>query len=344
MSKFGRQTSKEQLLHGGKKAGFSQVKQSNNLGSSAQFTNTSKTKLFTLESGKVSATHHIISTVDIETKTRAHKLNPRNQKALCLDAVRKIIEDIRENGIDTDCVGIWSDDNTTIEVIEGSVRRWCAIETDQVYPIWVLPAGCATNRDIRRLISSAVMQKAHSFRERGRAMMQEAIELDSNAINMKVNDLSALLDIGRETVRKLLQAYKVSEVLIEAFPDCEGIPNSFYASLSRIEKILIKHSRKPAEFVKDAQKNVIMESFATVDDRQVHLLKSMEQLEAKIKGGSGKSEWDAVEVVTFDSKDKRVRKLTNNDGRLVKFEFSRIEKELIDEIEILIKNRYSERD
>ncbi|MFC1502798.1 ParB family protein [Pseudomonadota bacterium] len=340
MSKFGRQTTKADFL-GGNKASFGQVTQSNKLGSSAQLTGAPKTKLFTLESGKVAATHHVIPAADIETKTRAHKLNPRNQKALCLDAVRKVIDDIRVNGIDTDCVGIWSDDNTTIEIIEGSVRRWCSIETEQSYPVWVLPAGSATKKDIRRLISSAVMQKAHSYRERGRAMMLEATELEDNAKEMKVNELAELLDMGRETVRKLLQAYKVSEVLIDAFPDCEGIPNSFYATLSRIEKILAKHFRKPSVFVDEAIKVANLESDSSVEERQVQLLKTMELLEAKIKGSSGKSQWDTVDIVIFDSKDKKVRKSTNTDGRMVKFEFSRIEKDLIDEIETLIKSRYA---
>ena len=66
--------------------------------------------------------------------------------------------------------------------------------------------------------------------------------------------------VNFRTLLSLLSNVTTSTASHSDFPDCEGIPNSFYASLSRIEKILIKHSRKPAEFVKDAQKNVIMES------------------------------------------------------------------------------------
>ncbi len=52
-------------------------------------------------------------------------------------------------------------------------------------------------------------------------------------------ELASYLNIGIESIRKRIQAAKISKELIRIFPDSEGIPNTYYSKLARIEKPLM---------------------------------------------------------------------------------------------------------
>ncbi|CAH0543299.1 ParB family protein [Vibrio marisflavi] len=332
-SKYSRSTGKEAFLG---KSAKGHLQQGNKL----QVQSKRELKEYKLESGVYKAQRHVLSHDEIETKTRSHFLNPRNQDALNYDAASAIIESIREKGIDTDCLGIWSSDNTTILVIEGSLRRYCAIETKQSYPIWVLPSDSASNNDIRALIRDAHSLKPHSLRERGKAMMDEAGEHGIEPSTLTVNELAALLNVGRETVRKSIQALKIDEELLQIFPDYEGIPNSFYAKLARVEKTLKKFGTSIQSF-KDAilmDKDISSSSQLDKAERQDIVLSVIERQELALKGsGSAKSE-TLVDLVKFASKDKHARKRVSANGKTVKFELSRMDKALVEEVEALIKS------
>ncbi|MCL9783341.1 hypothetical protein M9194_18070 [Vibrio sp. S4M6] len=332
-SKYSRATGKEAFLG---KASKGHLQQGNNL----QVSTKREVKEYKLESGIYKAVRHVIAPDDIETKTRSHTLNPRNQEALNYDAASSIIESIREKGIDTDCLGIWSSDNQTILVIEGSLRRYCAIETKQPYPIWVLPSDSASSSDIRSLIRDAHSLKPHSLRERGQSMMVEASEHGVEPTTLTINELASLLSIGRETVRKAIQALKVDEELLHIFPDYEGIPNSFYAKLAKVEKALKKFGSNIQSFKDSILTDKEIKSCSQLDksERQELVMTVMERQVLALKGaGSAKSE-TVEDIVHFSSKDKHIRKRVSASGKNIKFEFSRMDKALIDKVESLIRD------
>ncbi|MFA0098627.1 hypothetical protein AB4406_26580, partial [Vibrio splendidus] len=131
-------------------------------------------------------------------------------------------------------MGIWSEDQKTILVLEGSVRRYCAIECEKSYPIKVLPYDCASSKELRELIEDISNKKRHSLRERGLAYKKALIEQGFNPDEMKINEVADALCVGRETIRKCLQASDINAELIEIFPDYEGIPSSFYARIAKV--------------------------------------------------------------------------------------------------------------
>ncbi|WP_104037624.1 ParB family protein [Vibrio jasicida] len=336
-SSWGRQVDKNTLL--GKKE-LGKVNQTNNLGDKS----TSKLKAFRLEGGVVSATLRTIDPKLLAKQTEIHPLNPRNQDALNDVSVKSTLESIRRNGIDTDCLGIWSDDESKILVIEGSVRRYCAIQTAQAYPIWVLPANSATNKDIRRLIADASDKKPHSLRERGEAYWKEAQELSDNLNTMTNEKLSDLLGVGRETLRKALQAFKIDIRLLKVMPDYEGVPNGIYPKLAKIEKHLAKNDVNIDSFIQEVDLShevKVAKSENSISDIQQCILSVMEHLAFKAKPKK-KMDWQTNDLVKFDQKNKFARKSISASGENIRFEFGRINSELIDDIEELIKLRLSQ--
>ncbi|QFT40023.1 MULTISPECIES: ParB family protein [unclassified Vibrio] len=298
-----------------------------------------ESKEFKLESGVVNAIRMVISADEVDTKTKSHPLNPRNQEALNAVSVGSTLNSVRENGIDTDCLGIWSDDKKTILVIEGSVRRFCAITASKDYPIWVLPANSASNKDIRRLVADAGDKKPHSWRERGKAYWSEAEELGKDPSTLKVDELAALLGVGRETMRKCIQAFKIDIRLLSLIPDYEGVPTSFYGKLAKVEKELARNFMNLGEFCKKISKQLDSASSMDVVAAQEYVMEKILAELTKEIGGSNGAGWETIDVVKFDSKDKHVRKSVSPNGRTVKFELSRIDTSIIDDIEQLLKDR-----
>lgn len=332
MGKYDRNTTKSQLLG---KSGKGQLNQSNKFSSIQK----RETKEFKLENGVFQATRHVIDANEVKSKTCVHRLNPRNQQALNDESVEGTLRSIRENGIDTDCLGIWSEGNTKIEIIEGSVRRYCAIESNRSYPVWVLPADCATNKDIRRLVIEASDKKPHSLRERGEAYWNEVKELTEDVDGLTNNDIAELISVGKETVRKAIQAFKLDINLLKVFPDYEGIPNTFYGKLARIEKLLAKKKVNTQEFLERVLQDsaILTSKELPKDERQAVIMGVMEKYELKLKGAA--TGWVTTELVSFESKNKHARKQVSGDGNSVKFELSRVDKSLIADIENLIKER-----
>lgn len=330
-----RKVSKKQLLG---KSSLGHVSQGNKLSTQ----NVNKTKNYNFEGGVVSASHRIIDATDVQFKTDIHPLNPRNQRALNVTSVAETLASIKANGIDTDCIGIWSDDNKEILVIEGSVRRFCAIETNNDYPIWVLPAGSASNNDIRRLISDADSKKPHSLREKGASYIKEALELDNEAESLTIDELAKLIGIGRETVRKAMQAYKLNSLLLEAIPDYEGVSNSIYPELAKVEKAINKTQLDMNVFVKQVKDNAGYQQaleIESIGEAQKRVLDVIQTLSKKTSNKTPVKKAETIELASYSDRFKSAILKVSPNGRKHTFEFSRIEKSVVDEIENFIREK-----
>ncbi|RIW17865.1 ParB/RepB/Spo0J family partition protein [Vibrio harveyi] len=331
MSKYSPKTSSRDA---GSKAGKGSLDQSNGLpmgGGSAG-------KLFKLSGGEFKAQRIVIAPNQIETKTKKHPVNPRNDKAFNERSLAKTLSSIREKGIEDDCLGIWADkDRKTILIIKGSSRRWCAIKTGVEYPVWVLPAGSATNDDIRQLIANDELQRPHSFRERGEAYIEQLKERGLDPESMKNDEIAAELGVGRETMRKCIQAYKVNNRLLELIPDYEAVKQGVYSKLAKAEKAIDKDSSKSITSIVNAV-TLALVGIEKLDTEEAQE-KALTEIEKAVYGNDVDSEsgWSVTELATFDSKLKKARKLVSSDGRNIKFELNRQDPELIAAVEKLIK-------
>ncbi|MDC9615997.1 ParB family protein [Xenorhabdus khoisanae] len=325
MTAIERGSNKDIYLSGHKRTGFEQKSGLSSLKPAAKLK-----RLFTLADGrKVEAEHIVISAEQIENLTIVHEMNPRNQKAIDDYAVRDILEQIRTRGVDTEGIAIKRDNKFAL--IEGSRRRYCCLKTKSDLPLWVLPDDL-TAEDINALINASQSSKKFSYREVGKQYQEKMIML-----GFSTNDeLGKYLGVSAESVRKRIQAALIDEKLISIFPDSEGIPNSFYSRLAKIQKLAEKAQidfdklcSEVAVETEDVDAGEIEKKQRSImDDLSVAL--ELMTSDAPIKG------WETTELISFDSKDKYARVSRSANGRKVKFEFNRVNASLLDEIQQLI--------
>lgn len=327
MNNINRGSNKDMYLNSPKRSDF---EQKSGL-ASLKMGNVNK-RIFTFQGGKkLDAEHVVIKGSDVQTKTSVHELNPRNQEALDEKSMSDILQQISERGIDTEGIAVRR--NGIYYLIEGSRRRYCCIKLNVDFPLWVLPDDLS-NDDILAIITAAQSSRKFSYREVGKQYL-ELMELHGFSTN---EQLAQYLNLSTESVRKRVQAAQIDPRLVSLFPDYEGIPNNFYSRLAKIENIVIKEFIDIDELIFEVSKNYKFDE--TVDLRKTQkelldkLLFSLDLLTDKVKA---KSTWCTSDLISFDNKDQYARVSRSYNGRKVRFEFNRLNKNLIDEIERLIK-------
>ncbi len=105
--------------------------------------------------------------------------------------------------------------------------------------------------------------------------------------------------INRETCRKRYVAASIDQKLIDVFPDCEGLPNGFYAKLAKIEKQLIKDNGSINKFISSLNLNQVINDESTVEDKQRSILLLME---SKLKKSFDKISWKTSYIAKYDDK------------------------------------------
>jgi ParB family chromosome partitioning protein len=283
----------------------------------------------------VNAVRVVVPAGEVESKTEKHPLNPRIKEALTLDSVQELYAEILENGVTTEGVAVKDKETGNYLLLDSSRRRFCAIKADKDLPLWVLES--VTTAQALFLINSSQSFKKWSWREVGlnylRAAEVERISKeDTEAI-------AKLIGVSKETVRKKVQAALVHQELINAFPDSEGIPSTFYAKLSKIEKELSKRSVSVSDFIKNAMKGIKFKPDSDMNFKQVAILTLFETCIAKAPKKKNSPTTD--DLAKFTDKNKYARKKVSANGD-VSFELRRMTGSVVADIEKYIKSRLSE--
>ncbi|CAE6960711.1 DNA binding (plasmid) [Vibrio sp. B1REV9] len=301
-----------------KRTGFMQ---GNQLGKRSDKESVKKT--FTFASGKqATAIRVVVQANELESKTAIHRLNPRRQASLTIDAVRDILPTIQAEGVHTEGVAI-KDEQGIYQLLDSSRRRFSCIHAQKELPLWVLD-GHIEEEDLVAFIQTTQAVKRLSYRELGTDY--QAI-MNNNGFT-KLDELAQLLGIGRETCRKRYAAAMIDQQLIDIFPDCEGIPNGFYAKLAKVEKQLVKEERDLANFVAELGK-VPFEPGAKVEEQQKQMLALME---SKLQGKANKLTWKTEPLATFSDKNTYAKVSRSSDKRGLKIELSRLSPGLYEDI------------
>ncbi|MEZ8822471.1 ParB family protein [Vibrio sp. 10N.247.310.23] len=307
-----------------KRTGF---KQGNQLGQRTQAETPKKT--FTFASGKVATAERVIVKADeLQVKTAIHPLNPRRQESLTLDSVRDIFSSIQEEGVHTEGVAT-KDEKGIYQLLDSSRRRFTCVHAQKDLPLWVIE-GEVEQSDLVAFIQTTQSVKRLSYRELGAdypSIMQEQSFT-------KLDELAAYLNIGRETCRKRLAAASIDQRLIEAFPDCEGIPNGYYAKLAKVEKQLVKEGTKITSFIRSLSLNL-----SEVESVEVKQKKVLEAIEAKLSKGDAKVTWETKALAEFDDKNQYAKVSRSSDKRGLKIELSRLPADVYDEIVRFISDK-----
>lgn len=292
-------------------------------------------KLFTLHNGiKLEAEHVIVPAERVEQETAVHPLNPRNQEALSLNAVRDILEQIKARGVDIEGVAVKR--NGIYLLIEGSRRRFCCIQAAKELPLWVLPDELSAE-DIKSIITAAQTSRRFSYREVGFQYIQL---MQENGFT-KNDELAIFLGISHVSVFKRVQAARIDSSLIALFPDYEGIPNSFYSRLFRLQKFVENNNFSLADVVGQVRKGIDSEDIDDVAEAQKRVMEKITVAVEQLDDKPSSKGWDTHDLASFDNKDKYARISKNASGRKTRFEFNRISNELLAEFEAFITEKLS---
>jgi ParB family chromosome partitioning protein len=196
-------------------------------------------------------------------------------------------------------------------------------------PLWIIE-GEVEQADLVAFIQTTQSVKRLSYRELG-ADYQSIMQDKSFT---KIDELAEYLGIGRETCRKRFAAASIDQRLIEIFPDCEGIPNGYYAKLAKVEKHLTKEGITTARFISSLK--LKLDAAANVEDKQKQVLK---QIEGKILKGNTKVTWETKSLAEFDDKNQYAKVSRSSDKRGLKIELSRLPADVYDEIVRFISDK-----
>ncbi|EMD1178586.1 chromosome partitioning protein ParB [Vibrio harveyi] len=287
-------------------------------------------KTFVLASGRsVFATHIIVKAAELEEKTSIHPLNPRRQASLTLDSVRDILPSIASEGVHTEGVAVKNSDDIYL-LLDSSRRRFCCLQEHKDLPLWVIEEQISAP-DLIALIETTQAVKRLSYRELGHDY--EQIMLENNFT--KLDELASFLNIGRETCRKRYVAASISQEIIDLFPDCEGIPNSFYARLAKVDKLLKAENIGTRDVFASLERLSAPEA-TTVEDKQKQILLDLESMYLK---GQPKKLWNTVHLANYSDKNTYAKVSRSGDKRGLKIELNRLSPELYDDIITYIKER-----
>ncbi|MET4862717.1 ParB family protein [Morganella morganii] len=331
MTDVERGTSKDMYLGGGKRTGFEQRSGLPPLKGAG-----SNKRTFTLSDGrKVDAEHIVVPGDKIASQTVVHALNPRNQEALDENSMSDILEQIRVRGVDTEGIAVRVDG--IYQLIEGSRRRYCCEKLSADLPLWVLPNDI-TKEDVFSIIRAAQSSRKFSYREVG---MQYLSLMEENGYTTN-EQLAQHVSLSTESVRKRIQAAQIDSRLITLFPDCEGIPNTFYSRLSKIQANAKKDNIDIGELCNEVTSHRKAVAVENIQDAQKEILEELStMLEIMTDKAKPEAAWKTADIVSFESKDQYARISHSSNGRKVRFEFNRVGQKVIEDIERLIRLKLS---
>ncbi|WP_070962853.1 ParB family protein [Vibrio sonorensis] len=295
----------------------------------------SMTKAIMFGKNTYTARHVVVPASEVETTTVAHHLNLRDQESLTLDAVRDIYSEVLEEGVKQEGVAYFNKETGLYELFDASRRRFCAIHAETDLPLWVLDE-LPSAKDILAYVQLTQKVKLFSWREVGTKYLKFAKE---NAID--ASDLERLAEefgVSTETIRKKVNAALLNQQLIESFPDCQGIPTTYYMKLGRVERNLSKLGRSVGEFV--TQEIAAFETNSSdVELIQADLLAHYETKINELLAVKPKSTPVTQDLAQFSEKNTYARLKVSADGRKTTLEFARMPKEVISDIEEYVRIR-----
>ena len=287
--------------------------------------------------GALTAKRVVVQSSEVESKTDIHPLNPRNQEALTLDAVRDIFPSIRENGINQEGVAVKCPSTGKLLLLDASRRRFSCIHSDADLPLWEL-LDEVSDEQILAIINDSQEVKRWSYPEHAEYLIRIAKRKSLDVESMKIEDLAKELSIGRESLRKRLAAHKVSKDILMVFVDYEGIPNNYYGLLAKIQNQILRANKNIKDTMKSFSKKISDDDFGdTVLDKQAMTLNKLEEFIECLLKKQPKPEWSNRDLCKFDDKKAYAKAKTSPDGKTLKIELSRVGAEKMREAERLIE-------
>lgn len=293
---------------------------------------TSQSRVFTLKSGLAATfTRQLIAHNDIETRTYVDpEINGRDQKTLTQESVKDISRTITMQQF-FPAIGRVKGDR--IEIMDGSRRRAACLFSGASLEVLVTRDELDIH-DARQLAADIQTAKEHNLRELGLRfmLMQEK--------GMNKSEIAKAENISNAKVTRAFQAAAVPAKIIELFPVVSELTLQDYQLLldvweeARAEAVDIEDVVAQIQAKMDAAE---VSHIASADEQKSQILRFFRAAKVEISKPSAVSNIATEKLASFTDRNAYARRKTHLDKRLIKYEFSRLPKEIIDKIDDSIK-------
>jgi len=292
---------------------------------------TEKTQFLTLKSGrKVKFVEVRIPANEVSSKTFVNQdTNGRDQSALTKESLKDIIKTIKLQQF-FPCFGVQAGDR--IEILDGSRRRASAIHVHVGLNIMVTDDSLSVE-EARQLAKDIQTAKEHNLREIGLRLLG----LKESGLNQK--EIAMLEGLSQAKVTRALQAATVPQELISLFPVQSELSFSDYKLLLDIDANLTEKGISYQQLLGDISNHldeVIGDSLLPEDEQKAAVLKLVSKTSLALISAPAKDKPIVSPLWKFDDKDKFARKRIK--GRQLTYEFNRLPKEIMDDIDIAVND------
>ncbi|SFN71003.1 chromosome partitioning protein, ParB family [Izhakiella capsodis] len=287
-------------------------------------------QVLTLKTGKrIKFIYKTIPAADVAERTFVkQETNGRDQTSLTKESLRDIIKTFRSQQF-FPCFGVEAADK--IEILDGSRRRASAILTHRPLNVMVTSDPLSSD-EARQLAKDIQTAKEHNLREVGLRLLL----LKDSGLNQK--EIAVREGLSPARVTRAIQAAAVPQELIALFPVQSELSYADYKSLLDIDASLkardISYQQLSENMTAEHDK-ILGESERPEDEKKADILKLITRISQLLVAAPQKDKSIVLPLWSFDDKDKFARKRIR--GRALSYEFNRLPKECLDDIDSAIK-------
>lgn len=282
---------------------------------------------FTLASGKTALFHleRIDANKVAEDTFVQLETNGRDQSALTNESLADIIRTIK---LQQFFPAIGRKVNGSIEILDGSRRRASAIIANVGLLVLVTVADISVE-DARQLAADIQTAKEHNLREVGLRLLM----LRESGMNQK--EIADSQKLSEAKVTRAIQAASVPSEMLLPFPVQSELTYPDYKFLLSVNEQLVAKGINSEELIDQVMelKNSLGSDYAA-EDYKTAIINLFKEVSPTLLERPTKDVFITQKLWSFSEKDKYARKKTK--GRVVNYEFSRLPKELQEELDTAI--------
>ncbi|MEB5707938.1 ParB family protein [Pantoea anthophila] len=292
----------------------------------------SQSRTFTLKSGaKATFVRQLIPHDDIETRTSVDPaINGRDQSSLTPESLQEITRTITLQQF-FPAIGRVNGDK--IEIMDGSRRRAACILSGASLEVLVT-ADALSLADARQLAADIQTAKEHNLRELGLRFML------MNENGMSKSEIAKAEGISNAKVSRAFQAAAVPAEFIGLFPVVSELTLQDYQLLLDVWEEAKAEAADVTELVCGIEQQLEAESLllsANADEKKSAILNAFKSARRQLKKPVPVSKTVTEKLATFTTANTYARRKTNDEKRTVQYEFSRLPKEIAEQIDASIR-------
>lgn len=192
----------------------------------------------------------IIKASDIQSETRIHDANGREEVALTEEAVADITPSIKQsNGNFLPAVGIRGEDGV-IELMDGLRRSWACYYTETDFRV-IIPRETITEKEAQYIADISLLSKALSYREQGKSLIKVMEKYDFTQVTQLVIHLHGEnhTKSEHELIRLKVRAAELPEKLLLRIPDYNALAVQDYKDIRSVFDQVIKADKKIQDYI-----------------------------------------------------------------------------------------------